>query len=284
MNREKELRMNTNEAGDTRQSATPSRDSSAAEISTPPAGSGGGGRDYVFSVFRQDDTPVRKLIWTALVMQILFFIVPFLIAYQLHPPVPDIIILAEAAAVALVALALPYVPGIIVRRPFRDVVIPMCSRYTYSEKEIVSGALQSLRFLCFHYILSLSPGILILFRFFEPVSKGKYSYSGGTGLYILGISVFLLGEYAQAVFPVAWMFSRRAGMIVMIPFIILGQIVLIMNYLARITGFLYDVPKEKYISDSIFIFAVCAILFGGAIAYFTHAAKKDAEEYGLTYF
>ncbi len=244
-----------------------------------PAG-GKGSADYdVYSVFRQDITPVRKLIWTAVVMQILFF-GPILFAFLF----PRVSILQNMLFLIvppiLVALAFPFIPGIIVRRHFRDAVIPTC-RYTCSEKD-VSGALQSLRFLCFHYILCLLPGILILFCFLFEEAVSKVEYAGGTGLCILGISVFLLGECALAVFPVARIFSRRAGMIVMIPFIILGQIVLIMNYLTRIVGLLYDVPEKEYISQSIIILAVCAALLGGALAYFIHAAKKDSEGCWMT--
>ncbi len=250
---------------------------------------GKGSADYdVYSVFRQDITPVRKLIIAAIVMQIIFF-GPILCAF-LFPRVQilqNMLFLIVPSILVALALAFPFIPGIIVLRHFRDAVIPAC-RYTCSEKD-VSGAFQCLRFMWGRYILCLLPGILILFcflfrLFYRPSEEAvsNIEYSGGTGLYILGISVFLLGECALAVFPVARIFSRRAGMIVMIPFIIPGQIVLIMNYLTRIVGLLYDVPEKEYISQSIIIFAVCAVLFGGALAYFIHAAKKDSEGCWMT--
>ena len=68
-------------------------------------------------------------------------------------------------------------------------------------------------------------------------------------------------------------------MLVMFPFIIPGQIVMILDYLYGASGFLYftdgDVPIREYTNATIIIFAVCAVLFGGALAYFIHAAKKD---------
>lgn len=244
-----------------------------------PAG-GKGSADYdVYSVFRQDITPVRKLIWTAVVMQIIFF-GPILFAF-LFPRVQILQnMLFLIVPPILVALAFPFIPGIIVRRHFRDAVIPAC-RYTCSEKD-VSGAFQCLRFMWGLYILCLLPGILAFLRYIVYLCLGWPIKTPFILLLVPVFLIFLLGECALAVFPVARIFSRRAGMIVMIPFIILGQIVLIMNYLTRIVGLLYDVPEKEYISQSIIILAVCAVLFGGTLAYFIHAAKKDSEGCWMT--
>ena len=77
-------------------------------------------------------------------------------------------------------------------------------------------------------------------------------------------------------------------MIVMIPFIILGQIVMILDYLYGASGFLYftdgDVHIREYTNATIIIFLVCAVLFGGTLAYFIHAAKKDSEGCWMTDF
>lgn len=248
-----------------------------------PAGGKGSVNYDVYSVFRQDITPVRKLIIAAIVMQIIFF-GPILCAF-LFPRVQILQnIFFLIAPPILVSLAFPFIPGIIVRRHFRDAVIPAC-RYTCSEKD-VSGAFQCLRFMWGLYILCLLPGILAFLRYIVYLCLGWPIKTPFILLLVPVFLIFLLGECALAVFPVARIFSRRTGMIVMFPFIILGQIVMILDYLYGASGFLYftdgDVPIREYTNATIIIFAVCAALFGGTLAYFIHAAKKDSEGCWMT--
>jgi hypothetical protein len=250
-----------------------------------PAG-GKGSADYVCSVFRQDSTPVIKLITAAIVMQIIYFgWIPVAFLFPQAPILQNRLFLI--AHLILVALAFPFIPGIIVRRRLMNDVIPVC-RNSCSEKEIVSGAFQCLRFLWGLYILCLLPAILTFLRYIIYLCLGWSLKTPFILLLVPVFLIFLLGECALAVFPVARIFSRRAGMIVMFPFIIPGQIVMILDYLYGASGFIYftdgDVPIREYTNATIIIFAVCAILFGGALAFFIHAAKKDSEEYGLTYF
>ena len=240
----------------------------------------------VYSVFRQDITPIRKLIIAAIVMQIIFF-GPILCAF-LFPRVQILQnIFFLIAPPILVSLAFPFIPGIIVRRRLMNDVIPAC-RNSCSEKEIVSGAFQCLRFMWGLYILCLLPGILAFLIYIVYLCLGWPIKTPFILLLVPVFLIFVLGECALAVFPVARIFSRRAGMIVMFPFIIPGQIVMILDYLIGASGFLYftdgDVPIREYTNATIIIFLVCAVLFGGTLAYFIHAAKKDSEEYGLTYF
>lgn len=246
--------------------------------------------DYVCFLFRCDVTPVIKMIWTAVVMQIIFFgpILVSILGAFLFPQVQILQnILFLIAPPILVSLAFPFIPGIIVRRRLKNDVIPAC-RNSCSEKEIVSGAFQCLRFMWGRYLLCLLPAILAILGSVVYLCAAWPFKTPFILLLVPVFLIFLLGECALAVFPVTRIFSRRAGMIVMFPFIIPGQIVMILDYLIGASGFLYftdgDVPIREYTNATIIIFAVCAVLFSGALAYFIHAAKKDSEEYGLTYF
>ena len=257
---------------------------------TVPPASGKVSADYVCFLFRYDVTPVIKMIWTAVVMQIIFFspILVSILGAFLFPQVQILQnILFLIAPPILVSLAFPFVPGIIVRRRLMNDVIPAC-RNSCSEKEIVSGAFQCLRFMWGRYILCLLPAILAILGSVVYLCAAWPFKTPFILLLVPVFLIFLLGECALAVFPVTRIFSRRAGMIVMFPFIIPGQIVMILDYLIGASGFLYftdgDVPIREYTNATIIIFAVCAVLFSGALAYFIHAAKKDAEDYGLTDF
>ena len=246
------------------------------------------GADHVFNVFRQVDTPVSELKRTAIVMQIVLF------AGMIGTPSlyfsyrrPDWLPLISAIVTLLDLIALPFIPGVIVRREFRDDVIPAC-RNLCSEQEIVAGALKSLRFLWGRYLLYLLPLILI---FLGLTVCYCFSHLGSVpvrnlgGLMVLSIAVLLLGDCALAVFPVARLFSRRASMIVMLILMILGQAVLRFNTLVDASGIIWFTdgtpPVKEAITYSIILIVIGIVLFGGGLGYFIHAAYTDAEEQGL---
>ena len=248
------------------------------------------GADHVFNVFRQVDTPVSKLKKTAIVMLIVFFggVIAAVATFSFLWETGGLAIGALPLIVSLLDLiALPFVPGIIVRGEFRDDVIPACRRVC-TEREIVSGALQSLRFLWGRYLLYLLPLIAIFlglavcycFSLLGSVPVRELGW-----LMVLSIAVVLLGDCALAVFPVARMFSRRAGMIVMLILILLGQAVLRFATLVNASGIIWftdGTPKVKEaITTSIILIVIGIVLFGGGLRYFIHAAYKDAEENGL---
>jgi hypothetical protein len=254
-----------------------------------PAG-GTRGADHVFDVFRQVDTPVSRLKRTAIVMQIVFFV-------GVLAAVLTLSCLWETGGLAigvlplivslLVLLALPFFPGIIVRREFVDDVIPAC-RSVCSEQKIVFGALKSLRFLWGRYLMFLLPLILIFLGLavcycFSNLGSVPVRELGWPML--LSIAVLLLGDCALAVFPVARLFSRRAGMIVMLILILLGQAVLRFNTLLDASGIIWftdgDVPIKEAITASIILILIGIVLFGGGLGYFIHVAYMDAEEDGL---
>jgi len=228
--------MNTNEAGDSRQTVAP--DSSAAS-SKPPL-SIGSEHEYVYSIFRQN-APILKMTWIAVVIQLLLIPIVCIMPYPWAGTVkivfgpqadsfakalkelpPNLYIpLALASPVSFIALlAIPYVPGIILRRHFRDAVIPMC-RNTCPGKDIFRGAMRSLRYMLACYVPVLLPGILvylvpvvftlgILIKIFCDAQNtgGELviihgSFSVIVWMYLLSLPGWLLSEYALAVFPVA---------------------------------------------------------------------------------
>ena len=248
------------------------------------------GADCVFNEFRQVDSPLTKLIWISVMMQIVFFV-------GVLAAVLTLSCLWETGGLAigvlplivslLVLLALPFVPGIVVRREFVNDVIPAC-RSVCSEKEIVSGALKSLRFLWSRYLLYLLPLILIFLALavcycFSNLGSVPVRELGWPML--LSIAVLLLGDCALAVFPVARLFSRRAGMIVLLILILLGQAVLRFITLFDASGLLWftdGTPEVKEaISISIVLILIGIVLFGGGLGYFIRAAYDDAEQNGL---
>ena len=246
------------------------------------------GADHVFNVFRQVDTPVSELKRTAIIMQIVLFAgmigTPSL--YFLHWR-PDWLPLISAIVTLLVLIALPFVPGVIVRREFRDDVIPACRRVC-SEQKIVAGALKSLRYLWARYLLYLLPLILIFLGLtvcycFSDLGSVPIRELGWSML--LSIAVLLLGDCALALFPFARLFSRRAGMIVMLILMILGQAVLRFNTLVDASGIIWFTdgtpPVKEAITYSIILIVIGIVLFGGGLHYFIHAAYTDAEEQGL---
>ena len=260
--------MNANEPltekNDSRHTVAP--DSSAA--TPPPPLYIGSEHEYVYSVFRQDAAPVRKMIKTAVVIQLLLIpiicVMPYpwavTIAELFDPHAADSFVKALDGVPYLrhlwfplmlfaspfsfiTILAIPYVPGIILRRHFRDAVIPMC-RNTCPGNEIARGAMRSLRYMLVRYVLVLLPGILV---YLVPVifvlgtiikigcdaqnTGGELliihgSFSVIVWMYILSLPGWLLSECALAVFPVARLFTRlsgavRPGMFLILPLIYL---------------------------------------------------------------
>lgn len=104
-------------------------------------------------------------------------------------------------------------------------------------------------------------------------------------LYILQILVFLMGEYALGYYPIARVFSRRGGTTVMMLVILLGQIVLTLDFLGVATGLSTIAMSSSYIIhvviQSIVILVVCAVFSVGGIRYFTKAVLADAEKNGM---
>ena len=294
------------EKNESRQTATPGSPAAASA----PLLHFGSEHEYVYSIFRQN-APASKMIRIAAVMQLLLIPIICVMPYpwagtiemlfghnaahslaKTLEGVPHLWIpLALASPVSLIAvLAIPYVPGIILRRHFRNAVIPMC-RKTCPGEEIARGAMRSLRYMLACYVPVLLPGILvylvpvvfslgILIKIAcendpgEPV-RILASFSVIVWMYLLSLPGWLLSEYALAVFPVARLFTRlsgaiRPGMFLMLPLIYLGRIVLVLNpvFTAERSAFL-----------TVVIIVVCTALSVGAIAYFNYAAKADAEKW-----
>jgi len=294
------------EKNESRQTATPGSPAAASA----PLLHFGSEHEYVYSIFRQN-APASKMIRIAAVMQLLLIPIICVMPYpwagtiemlfghnaahslaKTLEGVPHLWIpLALASPVSLIAvLAIPYVPGILVRRHFRAVVIPRC-RQTCPGKEIARGAMQSLRHMLVRYVLALLPGILV---YLVPVvltlgilikigcrnSVGELlriqaSFSVIVWMYILSLPGWLLSEYALAVFPVARLFTRlsgaiRPGMFLMLPLIYLVRIVFVLNpvFTAERTAIL-----------TVAIIVACTALSVGAIAYFNYAAKTGAEKW-----
>ena len=236
------------------------------------ANGGTRGADHVFHVFRQDDSPVSKLILPSIILQLNFF-------GGLLAAIPTGGITLIVSLLAM--FALPFFPGLFVRREFVSDVIPAC-RGVCTEKEIVSGAIKSLRFMCGRYLRCLLPGILIFygliffFRFGLPLPR---YFVSAIWVYLLQIAVFLLGEYVLAWYPVARVFSRRVGMIVMMLVIFLAQIVLAFDFLYAASGLVhmdYNADYVRLVVRSIVTLVVCAAIYGVGLWYFTRAAFVDA--------
>ena len=230
------------------------------------------GADHVFHVFRQDDSPVSKLIWPSVILQIIFF-------GGLLAAIPTGGITLIVSLLAM--FALPFFPGVFVRREFVSDVIPAC-RGVCTEKEIVSGARKSLRFMFFRYLRCLLPGILIFYGlvfFFRGGLPLPRYFVSAIWVYLLEIAVFLLGEYVLAWYPVARVFSQRAGMIVLMLVVFLAQIVLAFDSLYAASGLVHLDPSPDFnglVARSIVTLVVCAAIYGVGLWYFTRAAYKDA--------
>jgi hypothetical protein len=101
------------------------------------------------------------------------------------------------------------------------------------------------------------------------------SFSVIVWMYLLSLPGWILSEYALAIFPVARLFTRlsgviRPGMFLILPLIYLGRIVFILNpvFTAEKTAFL-----------TVAVIVVCTAVSVGAIAFFNHAARTDAEKW-----
>ena len=270
----------------------------------------GSEHEYVYSIFRQN-APILKMIWIAVVIQLLLIPIVCIMPYPwagtakivfgpqadsfakaLKELPPNLYIpLALASPVSFIALlAIPYVPGIILRRHFRDAVIPMC-RNTCPGKDIFRGAMRSLRYMLACYVPVLLPGILvylvpvvftlgILIKIFCDAQNtgGELviihgSFSVIVWMYLLSLPGWLLSEYALAVFPVARLFSRRIGVfLLMLTLIYLARIVFVLNPV---------VTAERTVFLTVAVILICTALSVGAIAYFNYAAKTDAEKWKL---
>ena len=232
------------------------------------------GAGHVLQVFRQSGSPVTTLILTVVVMLVLFFVLAgtFL-------GLPSLLVL----------IVFPFVPGIIVYREFREEVIPTC-RSVCLDEEIVSGAWKSLLYLWERYFLCLLPGIAFVVVGFHVLHDFQSDWKpfrelGGSISFCL--FVFLLGEFPLAIFPVARLFSRRIGMIVMLILIILGQIILMLDALFLASGLIYftdgDVKIKENIAFTSTLSFICITLFACAFGYFLRAAYTDAGNEGLLY-
>ena len=94
-------------------------------------------------------------------------------------------------------------------------------------------------------------------------------------MYLLSIPGWLLSEYALAIFPVARLFTRlsgviRPGMFLILPLIYLVRIVFILNPVLT-------ADKTAFLNGAVIV--ICTALSVGAIAFFNHAARTDAEKW-----
>ena len=256
----------------------PSADASGENAAESPAGAKLGA-NHVFQVFRQDKMALAAVIGLSVMMEIALLFIFMIMTWQILP-LPPIVL--------LILLALALVPGCIVRWRFTDDVIPSC-RGVCSEEEIVSGAWKSLAYMwevCFLCMLPLIAIVLKTIIFHDPQTGHPYDDFGDS--IVLSCIAALLGYCPLAVFPVARMFSRRAGMIVMLILIILGQIVMMLHTLFGVSGLFYlggggDAAVRSFNSFSGFLCSICAMLSLGGLGYFIYAAIHDAEEKGLLY-
>ena len=177
--------------------------------------------------------------------------------------------------------------GYFLKMIFKNDVIPVC-RGVCTEEEIVSGAWKSLLYLwevCFLCMLPLIVLALKTLIFHDPWTGHPYDDFGDS--IVLSCIVAVLGDCALALFPVARLFSRRIGMIVMVVLIFLAQIVLLLHAMLLRIGFPYftdgDVKVKENIAFTGTLSFICITLFACAFGYFLHAAYTDAENEGLLY-
>ena len=293
----------------------------ASSASSAPPLSIGSEHEFVYSIFRQDGTPVRKMILAAVVIQLLLIsiicVMPYPwgmtaemifgqhVAKSLENAATDgfrylwpLIYVSPFSFLAL--LAIPYVPGIILRRHFRDVVIPMC-RYSCPGEQIFRGAMRSLRHMLARFVLALLPGLII---YLVPVVltlgilikigckndpgeplRIQASFSFIVWMYLLSLPGWLLSEYALAVFPVSRLFTRlsgaiRPGMFLMLSLIYLARIVFALNpvFTTEVLNPVFTAEIAAFLTVAVIV--ICTALSIGAIAYFHRAAKTDAGKWG----
>ena len=227
---------------------------------------------YVFSVFRENKMTLMAMICVSGMMEIIilfFFMIPL-------SPIP-----------LLFLLALAFAPGVIVSSQFKHDVIPVC-RGVCTEKEIVTGALKSLLYLWEVCFLCMIPLIVLALKtliFHDPWTGHPYDDFGDS--IVLSYIVALLGDCALALFPVARLFSRRIGMIVMVVLIFLAQIVLLLHAMLLRIGFPYftdgDVKVKGTNAFAGTLSTFSLMLFAFAFGYFLYVSYTDAKEKGLLY-
>ena len=227
---------------------------------------------YVFSVFRENKMTLMAMICVSGMMEIIilfFFMIPL-------SPIP-----------LLFLLALAFAPGVIVSSQFKNDVIPVC-RGVCTEKEIVTGALKSLLYLWEVCFLCMIPLIVLALKtliFHDPWTGHPYDDFGDS--IVLSYIVALLGDCALALFPVARLFSRRIGMIVMVVLIFLAQIVLLLHAMLLRIGFPYftdgDVKVKGTNAFAGTLSTFSLMLFAFAFGYFLYVSYADAKEKGLLY-
>ena len=227
----------------------------------------------VLQFFRRDKASLAELICFSLITEILL-----LFLFSINPLSPLLF---------LILLAFTFVPGCIVRQRFIDDVSPIC-RFVCSETGIVSGTMKSLLhqwIVCFLCMFPLIVFVLMSIIFHDPWTDHPYDDFGGSIVtcYVAAI----LGDCPLAIFPVARLFSRRAGMIVMLILIILGKAVLLVTAVYGASGLLWFTDGDPHVKEyTVFTFRliyVCTVVFGGGLGYFIRAASKDAEKKGLMY-
>ena len=251
----------------------PGADASGENAAESPAGTTRGA-GYVFSVFRENKLSLAAMICVSVMMEIII-----LFFFMIDIP--------QSPIVLLVLLALAFAPGVIVSSQFKHDVIPVC-RGVCSDKEIVTGAWKSLTYMwevCFLCMLPLVVLALKTLIFHDPWTGHPYDDFGDS--IVLSCIVALLGDCALALFPVARLFSRRIGMIVMVVLIFLAQIVLLLHAMLLRIGFPYftdgDVKVKETNAFAGTLSTFSLMLFAFAFGYFLYVSYTDAKEKGLLY-
>lgn len=236
------------------------------------------GAGHVFSVFRQDKMALTAQICLSAMMEIVLLFLFKINVWRILPLQPIVLLLL---------LALTFIPGCIVCRAFKNDVIPAC-RGVCPDEEIVAGAWKSLLFLWEACFLCMLPLIVLVLRsiiFHDPWTGHPYDDFGGS--IVQSCIAVLLGYCPLAVFPVARLFSRRIGMIVMVVLIFLAQIVLLLHAMLLRIGFPYftdgDVKVKETNAFAGNLSFICIMLFAFGFGYFLYAAYTDAEDKGLLY-
>ena len=255
-------KMETNDITDTTEPRTES-----------PAGATLGAK-YVLSIFQENKLSLMAMICVSVMLEIII-----LFFFMIDIP--------QSPIVLGVLLALTFAPGVIVSSQFKNDVIPVC-RGVCSDEEIVSGAWKSLLYMwevCFLCMLPLVVLALKTIFFHDPWTGHPYEDFGNS--IISSFVVALLGDCALALFPVAHLFSRRIGMIVMVVLIFLAQIILLFNALLLRIGFPYwtdgnvMVKETNAFSGTLSTFSI--MLYAFAFGYFLYVSYTDAKEKGLLY-
>ena len=232
------------------------------------------GAKYVLSVFRENKMTLMAMIGVSVIMEviILFF---FMIDIPQSPLVLGVL------------LVLTFAPGVLVHSQFKHDVIPAC-RGICSDEEIVSGAWKSLLYMWEVCFLCMLPVVVLALKtliFHDPWTGHPYEDFGDS--IVTCYVVAILGDCPLALFPVAQLFSRRVGMIVMFILVILGQAILLLHALLLRIGFPYwtdgdvKVKETNAFAGTLSTFSLMLFLF--AFGYFLYVSYTDAKEKGLLY-